>query len=239
MTDGASVVGPVNIGVLMRAIAIGHVDDSSLVWRHPWAEWRPMGSVREVSALRRAQSANAPSWTPSGSWAPPSPAAWQLAKAAARIATASDERELVTLTMQAAMDHVRASVALAHRPLGAFGALETRAAVGPGLCDSLGAEIGPRDPAIMAARTGAKVLDVADGSRAAGAAFDRLGVACGLRGVALVPIYCGTGLVAVLELGKRGQPFRKSDTDWLHAVARKASARLSRKRRCQTSTPAP
>jgi hypothetical protein len=197
-----------------------------------------MGSVREVSALRRAQSSNAASWTPSGSWAPPSPAAWQLAKAAARIATACDERELVTFTMQAAMEHVRASVALAHRPLGAFGTLETRAAAGPGLVASLGAEIGPRDPAIMAARTGAKILDVAEGSRAAGAAFDRLGIASGLRGVALVPIYSGTGLVAVLALGKRGQPFRKSDSDWLHAVARKASARLARKRRTLPSATA-
>jgi len=227
VTNGELVVGPVTTNLLLRGIAVGKVPDDARVWRHPWPFWRPLGAVREVRALWRAQERLGPAWCPSTTWSPP-PASSALVGATRWISSGMDEQEVIGLTLAAAARELRATSGLAHRPLRALGSLVVRSVVGEDVRDRLGASTPASDHAMRAARMGATILDGRGFATATTASLDRLGHRDEPRaGVALAPVYFGARLVAILELGKRDRPFRGGDQVLLRSFTRLASRCLA------------
>ena len=223
VTNGEIVIGPVGTNLLLRGIAAGRVPDIARVWRHPWKDWRFLGAVREVRALRRAQARLGPTWSPPLSWSPPPPTS-AVVGATRWISHAEDEQEVVGLTLQAAVRELRASNGLAHRPERAMGALVTRSVIGEDVADRLGTPVSAYDRAMRMARMGASILDRRNLHTEAFASLDRLDqVNAPTSGVALAPIYFGARLVAILEIGKRERPFRASDRALLRSFTRVAS----------------
>lgn len=223
MSDGARVVGPVTTGALLQALAIGRLDDDAWVCQPGWGSWRRLASVREARAIKETSPFEG------GRLSEPAaiPALHKqraLADIASTLASASDESETITLALAAIVHETRAAIGLAHRPRGPLGRLVTKSAIGRGAVDRLGDEIDRRDEAVSAARLGPVVVSAVETSRAGSASLTRLGASGMLRGVALAPVYSGSRLLAILEVGHREHPFRRSDTSWIHAITRTASS---------------
>lgn len=229
VTNGERWVGPIDTGLLLRGVASGKVSTDCMVWRRAWSGWRPLTRVRELGVLERAQASRGPEWAPSERWTPAPNHASQLAKAGSLIASATDEREVVTLALSALVSELRASGGLAHRARGTLGGLVTTAAAGAPLTDKLGAEVRPDDSAMKAARFGATIIEKPDSSRRGVATLERMdALDLPIRGVALAPLYAGAKLIAVLEVAKSDHAFRATDRAFVRAVMRAASARITR-----------
>ncbi|NUP09586.1 MAG: GAF domain-containing protein [Polyangiaceae bacterium] len=111
-----SVLGPIeHIDALVNEVASGNGSAAAdrFAWRPPWSDWRRFDSLREYRAIRRAQRSRGPDWSPSSGWAREE-RAFGLSKAAARIASASDAREVVMMTLEAMRRETHATVGLAH-----------------------------------------------------------------------------------------------------------------------------
>ncbi len=229
VTNGDRWVGPVDTGLLMRGVAAGKVSPECMVWRKAWSGWRSLSSVREFGVLTRARAARGPEWCPSEAWTPAPNHAAALAKAGTWIAAATDEREMVTMALQAVVEQTRSAAGLAHRPKGALGGLVTSAVSGSAMMSRLGAEVKPTDAAVRAARFGATVIERPGHSRQGVATMERMeALPDAVRGVALAPLYAGPRLLAVLELAKTDHAFRASDRAFLRAVMRAATTRIMR-----------
>lgn len=230
----SGVMGPLSTQKMLEyAAARGDGSTTAtMVWRRSWADWRSLESLREVRALRKAQRSRGSAWMPGPGWSCGDGA---MHRAAAWIISAEDDLEVVAMTLHAAVKEMRATVGLAHFPSiagghtrAALSDLTTRIGLGRDSAIHLGKTVERSDEALRAARLGVVVTDREEGSRAANATAARLGEQDRLRGVALVPIYVGTGLAAVLELGKLDRSFRRADRAWLKGLARTASAKLAR-----------
>lgn len=129
--------------------------------------------------------------------------------------------EALLLALHAAVTAIRATAGLLHRAREPFIGLVTSSAHGPpGTESELGQVISRHDPALAMARERAVVL----GGKTAGAAeraIARRFSACGaaLVAVAMVPIFDGETLLAMLELGRADHPFRNDDADVLQTIA--------------------
>lgn len=210
VSDGDAVVGPVETSLLIRGLHAGRVDERCSVWQAPWPAWRRLDSVREIAALCR----------------PPISSPEQRAEE--WIAGASDEREVIAMALRAVASETRATVGLAHTTLGPLGDLCTRNVVGERALDLLGARVSAKDPAMVRARLGPVTIDGPERSHALLATEARLRETwVPIAGTALMPIFRGTRLTAVLELCKSNRPFRRSDRSFLRNVARLASRRLA------------
>ncbi len=227
VTNGERVVGPIATGALVHGIATGVVGESCLAWHSGFPGWRPLDTVREVRALVGARAARGEDWVPSETWKPGGGPQAAVSRASLWMDDASDEDEVVTLALQAMVLETRATVGYAHRPLKPLGSLETRAVFGEGGFEQLGGEVVADDAAIRVARRGVALFDVAAKathlSRTMGSRLSDTT----LRGLALAPIYLGGKLVAVIEIAKRGRPFRNADTTWMRAVAQAAARRMA------------
>jgi hypothetical protein len=227
VTNGETVVGPVDTNLLLRGVAFGQVGQGCFVWRKGWEDWRDVTAVREVCALRRTQAQRGPEWVPTRAYDPELPHGFAVARAERWMDGACDESEVVALMLQALVFETRAAIGLAHRPRGPLGELETRAAFGVGAQARLGEVLAPNDAAVRKARFGPTIFDAEIGSAESEVAGSRLSVRAAVRGVALAPVYARGRLFAVLEVGKCDRPFRRSDGAWLRAVSRAAAARLA------------
>jgi len=229
VTNGERWVGPVDTRVLLRGVATGDVSRECMVWRRAWSGWRPLSRVRELHVLERTRASRGAQWTPTERWSPAPNHAAQLAKAGTLIASATDEREVVTLALSALVTEMRATGGLAHRPKGTLGPLVTSVARGAALTARLGDEVRPDDSAIRAARFGATIIDKPAHSRRGVATLERTeALPESVRGVALAPIYANARLIAVLEVAKTDHAFRANDGALLRAVMRAAAAKITR-----------
>lgn len=224
VTNGRKTVGPVPTHLLLRAVAEERVAPRVMAWRDPWPAFRELESTREVRALRKTQSMLGSSWVPPRGWEPEVATPLTRPLVARWMEDAGDEQELLSMTMQALALEMRASVAMMHRPDGALGALTTRSLFGAASLDQLGDVVRSNDPAMRVARMGVSVLGDAAASRAGIASVSRLGDRC--EGVALAPIFKGSKLAAVIELGKDGAPFRETDRGLVRSYTRLVSERL-------------
>lgn len=226
VSDGQRVVGPVDTGALLSAIAMGRLGDDTWVKQPAWEDWRSLAHVREVRALKETHPyvegrlAEAPA-------IPTLNRQRALAEIKSTIECASDESETITLALSAIVHETRASVGFAHRPRGPMGRLVTRSAIGRGSLARLGGDVDPRDHAVSAARLGPVVIANPEDSRAGSASLSRLSASGEVRGVALAPVYSGSRLLAILEVGHRQHAFRRSDASWIHAITRTASQAIS------------
>lgn len=224
VTNGKKTVGPVATNLLLRAVAEEHVDPRVMAWRDTWSEWRELESTREVQALRKTQSMLGKGWVPPKWWEPEAATPLTRPLVARWMEDAGDEQELLSMAMQALALEMRASVGMLHRPDGALGALTTRSLFGSRQLEQLGEVVRPNDPAMRVARMGVSVLGDPSESRAGIASVTRLGESC--EGVALAPIFKGSKLTAVIELGKDGVPFRESDRALIRSYTKLVSDRL-------------
>ncbi len=227
VTNGERVVGPLDTGRLIQAVALGQIGKSCALWHEGLSAWRPLETIREVRAVGRAKEARGDDWVPSETWRPGGGPEVAALRATLWMDDAADESEVVALALQAIVLETRATVGFAHRPRRALGALETRAVFGAGGHDRLGAEVPADDEAIRIARRGAVVLDGFDPTVPMPVAAASRVAPDGVRGLALAPIYLGGKLFAVLEVAKEDRAFRRGDRAWMRAVVRAAATKMA------------
>jgi hypothetical protein len=215
VTDGTGVVGPVDTDLLLRGIASSRIPHSCLVTQASWTSWRHLHEIREVSR----------------GWIEPTPT-WARGKLGESevpedlVSGAHDAGEALLLAMHAAVTATRATAALVHRHREPFVGLVTSCAHGRGTEEQLGQVVPRFDPVLAAARMGRGVLGRPDGGdrqRCIARRFD--GLDAKLEGVAMVPVFDGARLLAMLEIAREGHPFRREDRSILQRIARVVSVR--------------
>ena len=215
VTDGTGVVGPVDTDLLLRGIASARIPQSCLVTQASWTSWRHLHEIREVSR----------------GWLEPTPA-WACGHLGTSdvsedwVSGARDAGEALLLAMHAAVTATRATAALVHRQREPFVGLVTSCAHGPGAEEQLGQVVPRFDPVLAAARMGRGVLGRPSGGerqRCIARRFDAVGAE--LEGVAMVPVFDGARLLAMLEIARADHPFRREDRSILQRIARVVSVR--------------
>ncbi len=218
VTNGDAIVGPVGTDLLLRGITSARIPDDCLVTQESWQEWRNLVEIRELSAIGPV-----PFWT-DGPTVPAPRVPEEL------VARAHDAGEALLFAMHAAVTAVRATAGLVHRVREPFVGLVTSSAHGPGVDDQLGHVIPHADPALALAHE-RKILIGHPGESLAERAIARRFSSCTdpcegeLRGVAMVPVFDGDRLLAMLELARTDHPFRTGDTETLLQIAQIVSRR--------------
>jgi hypothetical protein len=215
VTDGQGVVGPVDTDLLLRGIASSRIPHSCMVTQASWTSWRHLHEIREVSR----------------GWIEPTPS-WESVRLGNSsvpedlVSKARDAGEALLLAMHAAVTATRATAALVHRQREPFVGLVTSCAHGPSTEEQLGNVVPRFDPVLGAARMGRGVVGQPTGGplhRCIARRFE--GAAEELRGVAMVPVFDGTRLLAMMEVVRADHPFRREDRIVLQRIARVVSVR--------------
>lgn len=219
VSNGKVTVGPVHTDLLLRGVMHGRVPNDSWVKQPSWLAWREVGKIREVSALRRVLELRVDDDSASKPLA--------ASDGVERLELASDEGEALLIALHAAALTTSATVGLAHRlrdPL----RLPTTSCAFEAPTDRLGQVLAWDDPAFVLARSGGARLIVASGVKGGleQALSARLGQS--LRGLALLPVFAGGKLHALLELGRSDHAFRSSDSRELARLAERAGRVLER-----------
>lgn len=207
VSNGEVTIGPVRTELLLRGIRHGRVPEDCQVRAAGSEEWRPLHKLREVAALQGL---------------PGSIQAFQ--SAAADVASAPDEQEIMMRLLHGAATATRASRGLIHRVRAPVGLPVTSYALGA-LVDALGHVIPSHDPSYALARAGQTLIGTPEAGAAERAVASRLG-GDALRGVMMVPVSYGTETAALLELGRDDRPFRLDDVDQLARLCTLAVARM-------------
>lgn len=208
VTNGDAVVGPVGTHLLLRGITSARIPDDCMVTQESWGEWRNLVEIRELSVIGPR-----PSWSESSIVSPP-PVPEEL------VQTAHDAGEALLFAMHAAVTAVRATAGLVHRVREPFVGLVTSSAHGPGVDDQLGHVIPRADPVLAFAHERKILIGGPHESLAERAIARRFSSCTGdLRGVAMVPVFDGDTLLAMLELARTDHPFRTGDTGTLLQIA--------------------
>jgi len=209
VTNGDTVVGPVGTDLLLRGITSARIPDDCMVIQESWGEWRSLLEIRELSAIGPV-----PSWS-EGS------AATSPRVPAELVERAENAGEALLFAMHAAVTAVRATGGLVHRIREPFVGLVTSSA--HGVDGELGQIIPSHDPALAVAEE-RKILMGRPTEGPAERAIARRFMACGeLSGVAMIPVFDGDTLLAMLELARIDHPFRAADTETLHRIAQMVS----------------
>lgn len=208
--NGDAVVGPVGIELLVKGVARGKIAEDCQVRQEDWTTWRELDGVRELAALRRAPPVANDALESATAMTP-------YLETSCLLATSSDAREAMLLTMYAAVRASCASVALLHRLREPYIGLVTSCAHGLGADILLGSVISREDPALLAARLGVAIVGHASLGHTEARVAERLGLVAGpLAEVAMFPIRSRGALLGMLELGRADHAFRRED---LGAVA--------------------
>jgi hypothetical protein len=142
------------------------------------------------------------------------------------VCKARDAGEALLLAMHAAVTATRATAALVHRQREPFVGLVTSCAHGSGACEELGQVVPRFDPVLGVARMGRGVLGRPSGGELQQCIARRFdGCARELEGVAMVPVFDGTRLLAMIEVARADHPFRREDRSILQRIARAVSVR--------------
>jgi hypothetical protein len=216
VSNGSITVGPVRTELLLRGVLHGRVPTDSMVREVGWQNWREIGQIREVCALKRVLERAV---------AEPNAKAASLRESAAAVAEARDVGEALLLALHSAAQATSATVGLAHRvrePL----LLPTTSCVFESSTEALGEVLPWFDPAFALARSGGLVLGPAHEGVVERAISARLAGPAPLRGVAMLPITVDGQLCAMLELGRSDHLFRVSDPAELGDLAVSIGAAL-------------
>lgn len=197
VTDGELTVGPVVTGLLTRGVQYGRIPDDCRV-RPYRGGWRELLGVREIAALGRKPQQIGPSEEQMAEWCRP-------------LEWLKDELEfchrvtwlaLIATSAENAMFHFRAR----------FGrSLVTRTILGPMSRDRLGYPLPESDPILERARAGLPVVGPPYGPTEDALAMRFASSAGGAGAVAMIPIFAGGALMAMLELSRPGHAFRRND----------------------------
>jgi hypothetical protein len=215
VTNGQGIIGPVDTDLLLRGIASARIPHDCLVMQASWTSWRHLHEIREVS---QGWLEPAPAWEEGRLGRSDVPEEW--------VRQARDAGEALLLAMHAAVSATRATAALVHRLREPFIGLVTSCAHGDGMEAELGQVVPRFDPVLGAARMGRGVVGRPTGGylhRGIARRFDPLGR--DLQGVAMVPVYDGASLIAMLEIVRADHGFRHEDRAILQRIARVVSVR--------------
>jgi hypothetical protein len=207
VSNGDVTIGPVRTELLLRGIRHGRVPLDCQVRAAGSDEWRPLATLREVMAMQGH----------AGSLG-------DFQRAAAEIAAAGDEQEVLLQLLHGAVAATRATCGLVHRQRPPVRLPVTSYSFG-GLDDRLGSVISYQDPAYTLALNGQRLAGAPTDGLAEQLVAERLGDP-ELAGVLMVPVTHGTELAAMLELGRSERCFRLDDADALSRLATLAIARL-------------
>jgi hypothetical protein len=208
VTNGDTVVGPVDTDLLLRGITNARIPGDCMVTQESWSSWRGLHQIREASRVGRT-----PSWAEGSEVTGASQVTEELVR------KAHDAGEALLFAMQAAVTATRATAGLVHRMREPFVGLVTSSAQGKGIDDQLGQVIPRLDVALAIARIGRTIIGLPHGSGPARAIARRFSGCGEVKGVAMVPVFDGGVLLAMLELARADHPFRAGDREVLLRIA--------------------
>jgi hypothetical protein len=197
VTNGELTVGPVVTGLLIKGVEHGRVPDYCVV--SPCrGEWRALSSVREIAALSSKTGGKAPS-------------ADQLAEWARPVERIKDEEELAHTVTWLSLVATGAESAMFHYRRRNTKPLVTRSVLGPISNERLGYALPEHDLVLKSARSGRPVFGPPYGATEDALAIRFAGSRGGVGAAAMIPIFVGENLTAMLELSRPGHAFRRSD----------------------------
>ncbi|HEX3595286.1 MAG TPA: GAF domain-containing protein [Polyangiaceae bacterium] len=206
VTNGRLTVGPVLTGLLMRGVDEGQVPEHCRVSADR-ARWRKLDSVREIAARKR----------PASNAAEAAEALRELERPQERI---RDEEELAHHLTHVAMRATRAESGMLHLRSGRH--FFTRAVLGPLPDERLHEALPEADLLLRCARLGRPVLGPPYGPAEDALALRFAESAGGVGGAAMLPIYVGSTLAALLELSRPGHAFRRGDLQRAERITQRA-----------------
>ena len=232
VSDGATAIGPVGLDLIARGIQEGRVPLESYVRHEAWRVWRPVWEVTEPRVPtavdsgaptpryhHRQQQPDTDAGTYSGTYTeaptddvtlPGRPLLPEEIAPGDALEGAADMSDALHLLFNAAVLHLHADAALLHRTTDT-GAI-VHFAHGPFSRIMMGIETGFTDPVMSVARFGTVIVAEPSPGPAGRALVERLlqvGVLCDVA--TMHPILVSGRLVAVLEMGRKGQPLRASE----------------------------
>ncbi|HEX9295133.1 MAG TPA: GYF domain-containing protein [Polyangiaceae bacterium] len=209
VTNGETVVGPVDTDLLVRGITANRIPDDCMVMQEAWTSWRSLPQIRELSRI-----------SPKPSWVQPQDELASSGVPENLVRNARDAGEALLFAMHAAVMATRATAGLVHRAREPFVGLVTSCAHGLGLDGQLGQVLPRLDPAMATAQQGSVLVARARTAGEPERAIARRFSVCGeLAGVAMVPVFDGARLLAMIELARTDHPFRVEDADILQRIA--------------------
>ncbi|HEY6077831.1 MAG TPA: hypothetical protein VIW29_03470 [Polyangiaceae bacterium] len=212
VTNGDTTVGPVHTELLLRGYMGGRIPDHCHVREVGWSSWRPLDAIRELGTLKRRlrRDGERP---------------LDLRDACQRLPKATDVGELLTLALHWAVEALDATAGLVHRYRAPLSRPVISAVCGV-TPECLGEVLPTTDPSYQLALRGRGLC----GSPGAGLAerliAERLRSVLPLASVAMTPVIAAGRLVALLELGRTGHPFRADDAANLAEFAASVGQRL-------------
>ncbi|HYP86571.1 MAG TPA: hypothetical protein VEQ59_00420 [Polyangiaceae bacterium] len=208
VTNGELTVGPVVTGLLLRGVEHGRVPDYCSV-RTYRGDWRTLNSVREISALTSKVGAKAPTSEQLAEWGRPI----ERIKDEMELAHTVTWLSLVTTGAESAMFHYR----------GRYGrSLVTRSVLGPMSNERLGYALPETDLLLKSARAGRPVYGPPYGLTEDALAMRFASSKGGAGAVAMIPLFVGKELTAMLELSRPGHAFRRTDLQRAERIVQRA-----------------
>jgi hypothetical protein len=208
VTNGEVTVGPVYTGLLMRGVEEGRVpEDCHVSSGEP--RWRSLDAVREIAARKR----------PAARAAEAAEALRELERSERR---SRDEEELCHRATRLAMSVTGAESGMMHLHDRTARRLSTRAVLGPLPEGLLNDSLPEADLVVRAARMGMPVTGPPYGPVEDALALRFAASAGGVGAAAMLPIFVGRSLIAMLELSRPGHPFRRGDLQHAERIAQRA-----------------
>lgn len=213
VTNGDTTVGPVHTELLLRGYMGGRIPEHCHVREVGWNSWRPLDGIRELGALKRRLNRD-------------SERPLDLRDACRRLPQATDVGELLTLALFWAMEALDATAGMVHRNRGPLSRPVTSAVCGVSP-ECLGEVLPAPDPSYQLALRGRGLCGGPGHGVAERLIAERLRCAVPLASVAMTPVIAAGRLVALLELGRTGHPFRADDAGDLAEFAANVGRRLA------------
>jgi len=213
VTNGELTVGPVVTGLLIKGVEFGRVPEYCQVSPYH-GQWRTLSSVREIAALSSKAGTKAPSADQIAEWARP-------------VERIKDEEELAHTVTWLSLVATGAESAMFHYRRRNTKPLVTRSVLGPISSDRLGYALPEHDLVLKAARSGRPVFGPPYGPTEDALAIRFAGSRGGVGAAAMIPIFIGENLTAMLELSRPGHAFRRSDLQRAERLVQQAVRRRS------------
>ena len=208
VTNGELTVGPVVTGLLIRGVEFGRVPEYCQVSPYH-GDWRTLNSVREIAALNSKVNGTAPSQE-------------QLLELTRPVERIKDEAELSHTVTWLSLLATGAESAMFHYRGRNARTLITRSVIGPISNERLGYALPEQDLVLKAARKGRPVFGPPYGATEDALAIRFASSRGGVGAAAMIPIFVGETLTAMLELSRPGHAFRRSDLQRAERIAQRA-----------------
>jgi hypothetical protein len=211
VTNGEVTVGPVFTDLLIRGVEHGRVPEYCHV-SADYGRWRPLEAVREIAVRMR----------PAACAGEAIHAVHERERALERI---RDDDELLHHVTGIAMFVTGAESGMLHLRDRGRQSFTTRAVLGPMPTGYLGQTLPETDPVVSSARLGRPVVGPPYGPAEDALAIRFAASAGGVCGAAMLPIFLGSSLAAMLELSRPGHAFRRGDLRRAERAAQRALGR--------------